>query len=69
MSETQQERIAILEAVCKLTTGRAEAAEAECERLNRHLVQIHAALAEHAETETEVWVMREIEKALNGDPA
>jgi hypothetical protein len=42
---------------------------AEIERLNRHLAQIHAALAERGETETEVWVMRALERAMQGEPA
>jgi hypothetical protein len=42
----------------------------EVERLNRHLVQIHAALAEHAGTETEIRRLRAaLEQAMQGEPA
>lgn len=51
----------------EIVTDALEAAEAELERLNRWLVQIHAALAEHGETETEIWVMRALERAMQGE--
>jgi hypothetical protein len=42
---------------------------AEVRRQLRHMVRIHAALAERAETDTERWAMHALEQAMEGQPA